>query len=708
MSGYFLLDWATMAVSLFNTILLLWLGLTVLLNADKRSWAVWLAGSGLLLGGFFFVSHSAILGLGLFSTSWAMDLWWHVGWIPVITLPYIWYATMLWYAGFWENKASPLFKQQKPWFLAASLMVAGLLSLFVFFNPLPSYWQMAALNLSAAPSIGGIPILMLFYPGYVVVCVSLSLSVLRKPGPSTRLMGMAARERARHWLAGASVGLLLVALLVSWVTFLVITRTYQSHTHDLFVHLASSLARFDLVIAILVALVVLFLGQAIAAYEVFTGKTLPRRGLMRHWRRAVIFSSGYGLVVGWSLAFQLRPIYSLLLTALLMTFFYALLSWRSYAEREHTIEKLRPFVSSQQLYEQLLAFSPSFDPEADVQVLFRALCENVIGVRVAHLVPLGSLAPLSGTSLSYPPTGQPYEFASLPPFESRETMCVPIDPQDYHGAQWAVPLWSKRGLIGALLLGEKRDGSLYTQEEIEIARAGGERLTDTIASAETARRLVFLQRQKLMENQVLDQRTRRSLHDQVLPLLHAAMLSLSGGADPAEAIENLADAHRQISNLLRDLPPTVTPELARSGLIKTLIKTVEGGLRSEFDSLTWQVEPTVEQMQKTIPPLTAEVIYYASLEAIRNAARHGRGPDGCGPLNLSVTVTCNTGLELAIVDDGTGFQPGEKTREKSGQGLAIHSTMMAVVGGSLAIERVENRFTRVILYLPNEAWQPLE
>jgi len=43
------------------------------------------------------------------------------------------------------------------------------------------------------------------------------------------------------------------------------------------------------------------------------------------------------------------------------------------------------------------------------------------------------------------------------------------------GAVWAVPLWSERGLIGALLLGEKRDGGLYTQEEIEIARATGER-----------------------------------------------------------------------------------------------------------------------------------------------------------------------------------------------------------------------------------------
>ncbi len=42
MTNNFLLDWALMAVSLFNTILPLWLGLTVLLNAERRNWSIWL------------------------------------------------------------------------------------------------------------------------------------------------------------------------------------------------------------------------------------------------------------------------------------------------------------------------------------------------------------------------------------------------------------------------------------------------------------------------------------------------------------------------------------------------------------------------------------------------------------------------------------------------------------------------------------------
>ena len=63
---------------------------------------------------------------------------------------------------------------------------------------------------------------------------------------------------------------------------------------------------------------------------------------------------GSDIIVGWSLTIHLRAVYGLLLTALLMTFFYALLSWRSYAERERFIEHLRPFVASQRLTERLL------------------------------------------------------------------------------------------------------------------------------------------------------------------------------------------------------------------------------------------------------------------------------------------------------------------------------------------------------------------
>ena len=122
MSNSILLNWAIMAVSFFNTILLLWLGATVLLNAERRDWGIGLATGGLLLGGAFFVSHTAILGLfigghlvsgytaiisdGLLVIGRNMIFWWTTGLAPAIALPFAWYLIMLWYGGFWNREGT--------------------------------------------------------------------------------------------------------------------------------------------------------------------------------------------------------------------------------------------------------------------------------------------------------------------------------------------------------------------------------------------------------------------------------------------------------------------------------------------------------------------------------------------------------------------------------------------------------------------------
>jgi signal transduction histidine kinase len=720
MTGAFLLDWAIMAVSLFNTILALWLGLTVLLAAERRTWGIWMASGGLLAGGLFFVSHSAILGHGL---AQGVELWWHVGWLPVVALPLAWYVLTLWYAGFWGDGgvdlpfwrrwgfvltapltgSTSLHKRQRPWFIFTVLLAVGLVGLLVFTNALPSYWQVIQLNLAAWPAISGVPVLILAYPFYILLCLGLALDALRCPEPSTRMMGELARLRARPWLMAVTIALLLAGLLVVVVMGSVVlsARYRPARTFDIIV---LGVGWFDLVIASLIGVAIVLLGQAIVSYELFTGKNLPRREFFHHWRRAVILAAGYGVVVGGSFALNLRSIYSLLLTVVIMVTFYALLVWRSFAERERTIEHLHPFVASQRLYERLLDPSAplSTDP-IDAEPPFRALCGDVLGARVAYLVALGPLAPLAGPPLVYPAGATPPALAGVTSrFDSPQTMCVPLDPP-MGGATWAVPLWSERGLIGVLLLGEKQDGGLYTQEEIEIARASGERLVDTQASTEMARRLMALQRQRLAESQILDQRARRVLHDDVLPRLHAALLTMGSNAAAEEATSLLADTHRQIADLLHEMPTGAAPEVARLGLIGALRQVIDEGLGGSFDDVTWEVEPEAEKKAHTIPSLTAEVLFYAAREAIRNVARHGRGTDTTRPLHLCIRATWRGGLDLAIEDDGVGFVAAQES-EGGGQGLALHSTMMAVIGGTLSVESVPGAYTKVSLTLPRGVW----
>ena len=116
MSGQFWLDWLALAISLFNTVVLAWLGLTVLFNAERRTWGVFLAVGGLLAGAAFFLSHSVVVSQGASALIQNFGFWWQVGWIPLVAAPYIWYLLMLWYSGYWDDAQSRLRRRQRFWF----------------------------------------------------------------------------------------------------------------------------------------------------------------------------------------------------------------------------------------------------------------------------------------------------------------------------------------------------------------------------------------------------------------------------------------------------------------------------------------------------------------------------------------------------------------------------------------------------------------
>jgi signal transduction histidine kinase len=722
-TGQFALDWGILALSLFNMVLLLWLGATVALNAERRTWGHAIAAGGLLLAGLLFLAHTAIVGRGIDYVGRWMNFWWGLGWAPALLAPLAWYVEMLWYAGYWDSRQSGIRRRHRFLLPLVSLLVASIIVLPVFDpNPLPSYSEMASYNWAEPISFGMLPLIIVLYPFYSSLCFGLSLDALRRPALSGRVMSEVARRRARPWLAATAIVLLVISLLgtgsLTW--FASYGRHQALYLSDHYALL--TLAWFDVIVSALIAVAILLLGQAITSYEIFTGKTLPRRGLSRHWRSAVILAAGYGILLGWSLALQMHPIYGLLISTVLMVSFYSLFSWRSYVERERYIEHLRPFVASQRMYDDVLAGPdiPEGVPRIDAMTPFRALCRDVLGTEVAHLVAVGPLSPLVGPPMTYYHNhdevgkGKP----QLPPlaeltkqFTSPQTICTPLAPAEFAGAQWAVPLWSERGLVGVLLLGERHDGGLYAQEEIEIARASGERLIDTQASVAMAQRLVDLQQQRLAESQVLDRHARRVLHDDVLPVLHTTMLLLSNERDGAnnkslDALELLGDAHKQIAALLRDMPSSTVPEVQRFGLIGALRKVVHEEFSSAFDGVVWQVDPIAQQEAENIPALTAEVIFYAAREAVRNAARHGRAIQDATsenaarvprPLHLTVAVSWCDGLSMVVEDDGVGLGADREHAEGSGQGLTLHSTLMAVVGGSLSVQSIPGSLTRRVI-----------
>ncbi len=164
----------------------------------------------------------------------------------------------------------------------------------------------------------------------------------------------------------------------------------------------------------------------------------------------------------------------------------------------------------------------------------------------------------------------------------------------------------------------------------------------------------------------------------------------------------------RISELLREMPSADVPQLGKVGLVEALRRTAEGEFAEEFSRVEWLCSEEAAAAAKGVPALSAEVLFYAAREAMRNAARHGRGGNELRHLTLRVAVEHKAGLQVVVEDDGEGITPAEQEnlveagrgRQGSGQGLALHSTLMAVVGGSLATESRPGQGTRVVLSLP--------
>jgi signal transduction histidine kinase len=713
-SGLPLIDVLALTSSLFNTLLLFWLGLTVLFNAESRSWGVLLAASGLLVGAVFFLGHSVLLIQGAGSLIDTFGFWWNAGWLPLIAAPLSWYLLMLWYGGYWDARDSALRRRQSIWLYLALVFTFVLFVLTLLVNPLSGLSQVTYAEAGRVIITGSIPPILLLYPLFILLCTGLSLDALLRPAPSRRPMGELARKRARPALVGASGALLLISLMVGvFFAFLVLPilpASARALIPELDQDSISILAAFDLILALLISLVVLLVGQAIVSYEIFTGRTLPRRGFIRQWRLTVGLAAGLSLLTALGVSSHLNGIYILLVILLLVIASYAVFGWQIYNERVVNIRQLRPLSVNQHLFESILSPPPGSMADLNLGEPFRALCEEILEARMAFLQPMGALAALGVPPLAYPdrievPQSVVQNLADL--FSKQQpdpetAVGRPLDPAVNGGFIWATPLWNERGLGGILLFGEKLGGAIYSMEEIELARTSGERLIDLLASAELARRLIALQRQRMVESGLQDQYARRVLHDDVLPQLHTAILQL-GSQNQQDVAGLLSEAHKEVSDLLRELPSPVSPDVAEQGLAAALRRVVDLELRGSFERVDWQVDPQAENQASGLPPLVAEVFYFAAREALRNASRHARPQGDSAGLEVAIRMDWVDGLLVRIEDNGVGIQPGSMDGGSGGQGLSLHGAMMAVINGSLSVESAPGEFTRVILELPESA-----
>ncbi|MBI3761558.1 MAG: hypothetical protein HY260_06815 [Chloroflexi bacterium] len=698
-----LADKLALALSLFNTLAALWLGLTVLLSGDRRHWPVIAGGSGLLLSAMFFLSHTIILSLGVKTLGPGMEFWWRLTWLPAGAAPLAWYLV--------NRRSANLTGGAQGWDRFAPYALAGLgaaiLALMIAANPFVDYSGLVLGGfLTVRGPLDATPLVWL-YVVYVVLCYGLSLLAMvrrqaQRAEPRVQL-------RARPWLIGIN-GLLLAASFIVGFTAIWTVRNALPIAHQDTVTFGL-LRLADFVVTALISATIILLGRAVLSYEVFTERPLPRRGFFRHWRSVVLLTIGTAFVVMLLLKTDVPPIYSLTLLACLAVGAYALFTWRSYQDQQKFVTGLRPFVASLPLSDRLLGGQPGALSEANR--LLEALCEDALGAAGATLT-LTSESPRTPLVITYR---------------------SPRSTVEARGAGYDLTLQTVRGPAGVLRLGPKIDGTVYTAEEIDLARAAAERLLDRLAGEQVVGILMELLRHRASELKTLGARHERVIHEDVLPRLADALENLqkanhAGSSDLVSltrserdaTLAGLTEAHRTLSALVQTTAP-VHPALDREGLTAALRATVESEFADQFERVTWRVDRALEAASPESPTgIPAEIVYHAVVEAVRNAARHGRGDDSARPLALTVTLRHERGLWAVVEDDGVGLlqsrllhrsvESGKRGLAGSdadeaavigGHGLLFHSTLLAVLGGHLSVLSRPQGGCRVEIWLPESA-----
>ncbi len=487
-----------------------------------------------------------------------------------------------------------------------------------------------------------------------------------------------------------------------------------------------------------VAFIILLVGYSIVRHGVLIERPLARRGFIVQWRGIVIVATTVAIFIALLVDFTHSTLGGLLLITSLATGVYALFTWSSYTAHDRYIALLGPFIRSTNLRHWLNTDLQK--TEQGLEDLFFHLCQDVLAVECARMtVMAGSVRRVF--SYRWPPGAMEQLLTSAPNYIPRigydkaigmgnrvpKRMRIIIDGQKM--ICWVLPIFDELGLVAMLYLGPRQDGGAFTDEDMDLAHACGQRILDTLGDHEAMQAVTALLRRRIVDVKLLGAQQRRVLHDDILPEMHLALLRLetlraffdgngvvhqpveNGTVSPQEVLNEvtgmISDAHRQLASMMRATVPSAPHRLEREGMLNAIHTMLDQDFRQAFDEVEWCVsEETANCIDEVTPPAIAELIFAAVQEALRNAARHARGSDVHRPLRLSLRASCDRldpSVELIVADDGVGIISASSSTTGTGGGLLTHSALLAIAGGSLTVKSAAGEGVTVRIFLPTES-----
>src|SRR6266480_23427 len=527
-----------------------------------------------------------------------------------------------------------------------------------------------------------------------------------------------------------TLGILVVQSLVNWIRYgqrAAVSAIPQPLPSGLVEMFPINLIILDLAATLAVALVILLIGYSVVRHGILIERSLARRGFFEQWRGIVIVATAVAIFIAMLVSLTHSNLGGLLLITSLAAVTYALFTWSSYTAHDRYIALLGPFVRSTSLSHWLNTDLQK--TEQDLGNLFFHLCHDVLAVQFAYLtVAAGTLK----RNFSYRWPQETVLGSKLIAFNKKGNIDTEAPKRiqiTLHGQRmicWVLPIFDERGLVAALYLGPREDGGAFTEEDMDLAQACGQRILDTLGDHEAMQAVAGILRRRTVDVKLLGAQQRRVLHDEILPQMHLALLRLEtlrpisnmkrGNSESAEssemyreqrlneAMDIISDAHRRLATMMRTTAPGAPLRLERDGMMNAIHAMLEQDFQNAFDEIEWRVsEETATAIDEVTPPAIAELIFAAVQEALRNTARHGRGTDIYRHLRLTLNASYNREghyLEVIVADNGVGIASASNTTTGTGGGLLTHSALLAIAGGSLTVKSVPGEGVSVRIMLP--------
>lgn len=253
--------------------------------------------------------------------------------------------------------------------------------------------------------------------------------------------------------------------------------------------------------------------------------------------------------------------------------------------------------------------------------------------------------------------------------------------------------WTCRRKDGSVFPGEVtaqqlRDGRMqaFLRDVTERKRAEEALVGNERRSREMAQRLRTLSRRLLAAQEDERRRIARELHDEIGQVLTVVKLDLQSlqrlaGAEPfalrlSEGIESIDRGLQEVRNMALDLRPSILDDL---GLAAALRWFVDRHTRGGEMGAHLMVDPELSR----VPPEVETACFRIAQEALTNVVRHSRASQLWLELRLA-----GDDLELAVRDDGVGFEPMEARARAVGgssMGLLGMEERASLAGGVLEV-----------------------